>query len=45
MIDKKQILPHSRIDSFVYAVKPTELYNDWGDFWDPDQCHLLKRIL
>lgn len=31
-IDKKQILPHSRIDSFVYAVKPTELYNDWGDF-------------
>ena len=36
MIDKKQILPHSRIDSFVYAVKPTELYNDWGDFWDPD---------
>ena len=35
-IDKKHILPHSRIDSFVYAVKPTELYNDWGDFWDPD---------
>ena len=36
MIDKKQILPHSKIDSFVYATKPSDMYNEWGNFWDPD---------
>ncbi len=36
MIGKKQILPHSKIDSFVYATKPSDMYNEWGNFWDPD---------
>ena len=36
MIDKKQILPHSKIDSFVYATKPSDMYNEWGNFGDPD---------
>lgn len=36
MLDEKQILPHSKIDSFVYATKPSDMYNEWGNFWDPD---------
>lgn len=26
----------SKIDSFVYATKPSDMYNEWGNFWDPD---------
>lgn len=36
IMDKKQILPHSKIDSFVYATKPSEMYKEWGNFWDPE---------
>lgn len=36
VVNEKQILPHSKIDSFVYAKKPKEKYNEWGNFWDPD---------
>ena len=31
------ILPHSKIDSFVYATNPQEKYNQWGEFWDPNE--------
>ena len=46
MVNKKQILPHSKIDSFVYASKPTQMYEEWGNFWDPDnsQRKLFKTI-
>lgn len=46
MVNKKQILPHSKIDSFVYASKPTQMYDEWGNFWDPDnsQRKLFKTI-
>lgn len=37
LIDEKQILPHSKIDTFVYARKPSEVYDEWGDLWDPDR--------
>lgn len=36
IINEKQILPHSRIDSFVYASKPSDVYVEWGNIWDPD---------
>ena len=36
MLDKKQILPHSKIDNFVYATKPSQMYKEWGNFWDTD---------
>lgn len=36
VIDKKQILPHSKIDSFVYSTKPADMYKEWGNFWDPN---------
>lgn len=36
MLDKKQILPHNKIDNFVYATKPSEMYKEWGNFWDTD---------
>lgn len=46
MINKKQILPHSKIDSFVYANKPTQMYDEWGNYWDPDnsQRDFFKSI-
>lgn len=46
MVNKKQILPHSKIDSFVYASKPQQMYEEWGNFWDPDnsQRNLFKTI-
>lgn len=46
MVNKKQILPHSKIDSFVYASKPTQMYEEWGNFWDPDssQRNFFKTI-
>lgn len=46
LIKKKQILPHSKIDSFVYASKPTQVYEEWGNFWDPDnsQRNFFKTI-
>ena len=37
LIDGKQILPHSKIDSFVYADKPTEKFEKWGDLWNIDR--------
>lgn len=42
MVNKKQILPHSKIDSFVYASKPTQMYEEWGNFWDPDNIQRNK---
>lgn len=36
MLNEKQILPHSKIDNFVYATKPADMYEEWGNFWDPD---------
>ncbi|NFR57193.1 hypothetical protein FDF44_05275 [Clostridium botulinum] len=36
ILGEKQILPHSKIDSFVYATKPVDKYEEWGEFWDPD---------
>lgn len=30
----KQILPHNKIDSFIYANSPSEKYEEWGNFWD-----------
>lgn len=41
-----QILPHSKIDSFIYAKNPTQKYEEWGAFWDNDgtQRELLKRV-
>ena len=46
MVNKKQILPHSKIDSFVYASKPSQMYDEWGNFWDPDnsQREIFKNI-
>lgn len=46
LINKKQILPHSKIDSFVYASKPESMYNEWGNFWDPNnkQRNLFQSI-
>lgn len=32
-----QILPHNKIDSFVYASKPSVVYEEWGDLWDPNK--------
>lgn len=32
-----QILPHNKIDSFVYASKPSVVYEEWGDLWDPNR--------
>ncbi|RGG04792.1 hypothetical protein DWY78_15585 [Ruminococcus sp. AF27-12AA] len=46
LINKKQILPHSKIDSFIYASKPESMYNEWGNFWDPNnkQRNLFQSI-
>lgn len=46
ILSEKQILPHSKIDGFVYAAKPVELYKEWGNFWDPDgkQRETFKKI-
>lgn len=46
LLNKKQILPHSKIDSFVYANSPESMFNEWGNFWDPDkkQRNLFKSI-
>lgn len=42
----KQILPHSKIDNFVYATKPIDKYKEWGSFWDTDgkQRKLFNNI-
>lgn len=42
----KQILPHSKIDSFVYADNPASKYIQWGGFWDPSkkQRELFEKI-
>lgn len=46
LLNKKQILPHSKIDSFVYANSPENMFTEWGNFWDPDnkQRNLFKSI-
>lgn len=46
LINKKQILPHSKIDSFVYANSPESMFEEWGNFWDPDkqQRNFFKAI-
>lgn len=31
----KLVLPHSKIDGFIYATNPNAKYEQWGDFWDP----------
>lgn len=36
ILSEKQILPHNKIDSFVYATNPSDKYNEWGEFWDPE---------
>ncbi|MBF8982715.1 AAA family ATPase [Lutibacter sp. B2] len=36
IMSNKQILPHNKIDSFVYATKPRDKYKEWGEFWDLD---------
>ena len=30
------ILQHHKIDGFISARKPTDLYTEWGSIWDPD---------
>lgn len=37
LVNKKQILPHSKIDSFVYASSPEKMFEEWGNFWDPEK--------
>jgi SMC domain protein len=46
LINKKQILPHSKIDSFVYANSPESMFDEWGNFWDPEkqQRNFFKAI-
>lgn len=36
------VLPHSKIDSFVYATNPQDKYNQWGEFWDPNEIERQK---
>lgn len=45
-IDYKQILPHSKIDGFVYAKSPEKKYEEWGSFWDLDgsQRELFNKV-
>lgn len=54
MLNEKQILPHSKIDNFVYATKPADMYEEWGNFWDPDNsqreifesvCKVYKKFI
>ena len=33
---KNIILQHHKIDGFISARKPTDLYTEWGSIWDPD---------
>jgi len=42
----KQILPHNKIDSFIYANSPSEKYEEWGNFWDSDgsQRKLFTKV-
>lgn len=46
IISENQILPHSKIDNFVYATSPIEKYKQWGDFWDLDgkQRELFNKV-
>lgn len=30
----QQILPHNKIDNFIYARSPEDKFNEWGKFWD-----------
>lgn len=30
------ILQHHKIDGFIAAAKPEQLYDEWGGLWDPD---------
>ncbi|MBV4438458.1 AAA family ATPase, partial [Clostridium tyrobutyricum] len=45
-IVNKQILPHDKIDSFIYAKSPSEKYEEWGNFWDIDgsQRKLFDKV-
>ena len=40
-IDEKQILPHDKIDSFVFAKTPSQKYEEWGNFWDGDKSQRM----
>lgn len=40
-IDEKQILPHDKIDSFVFAKSPSQKYEEWGNFWDGDKSQRM----
>lgn len=33
---KNLILQHHKIDGFIAASAPQDLYKEWGGFWDPD---------
>ena len=42
----KQILPHDKIDSFIFANSPSGKYEEWGNFWDSDrsQRNLFNKV-
>lgn len=37
----KQILPHDKIDGFVFAKSPSDKYEEWGNFWDSDRSQRM----
>lgn len=47
IIHSTQIMPHNKIDSFVYAKSPQQKFQEWSKFWDPngEAVEYLKKII